>query len=208
MQTKPMPSVCSCCRSGGYQHRLTCEALRIATSETHTGKIIERCAKCLANLHDDAPYYTINGMPGRYCIYCYTDMRPVYATTYSAISCISCGDSLLVGEVCYKFPNGKGHYCKKCYGDNIRTRGKEPDYESNKVNPITLQSASEHFTPKHYGGDNIELDPDKFIHLHKLNFRIGNVIKYVTRAGKKPGIPRIEDLRKALDYLQREIAAE
>jgi hypothetical protein len=39
-----------------------------------------------------------------------------------------------------------------------------------------------------------------------LNFCRGNVVKYVCRAGRKPGADELEDLRKGLWYLQREIA--
>lgn len=37
------------------------------------------------------------------------------------------------------------------------------------------------------------------------NFCIGNVLKYVWRAGGKDGVDGVEDLRKAAWYLQREI---
>ena len=39
---------------------------------------------------------------------------------------------------------------------------------------------------------------------YALNFNRGNILKYVTRAGKKDN--ELQDLRKALDYLQREIS--
>jgi hypothetical protein len=39
---------------------------------------------------------------------------------------------------------------------------------------------------------------------YALNFNRGNILKYVARAGKKQS--ELQDLRKALDYLQREIA--
>jgi len=39
---------------------------------------------------------------------------------------------------------------------------------------------------------------------YTLNFNRGNILKYVARAGKKQD--ELQDLRKALDYLQREIA--
>ena len=41
---------------------------------------------------------------------------------------------------------------------------------------------------------------------YSLNFNRGNILKYVARAGKKDN--ELQDLRKALDYLQREIAYE
>jgi hypothetical protein len=38
-----------------------------------------------------------------------------------------------------------------------------------------------------------------------MNFNLGNVVKYVWRAGLKNADKRVEDLRKALFYLQDEI---
>jgi hypothetical protein len=38
---------------------------------------------------------------------------------------------------------------------------------------------------------------------YDLNFNRGNIIKYIARAGKKQN--ELQDLRKAMDYLQREI---
>lgn len=58
-------------------------------------------------------------------------------------------------------------------------------------------------SPPHYKTGGIETID--FIEAKDLNYRLGNVVKYVSRAGKK-GDP-IEDLEKALWYLQREIAA-
>jgi len=40
----------------------------------------------------------------------------------------------------------------------------------------------------------------------RLNFNRGNVITHVARAGRKPGTSAITDLRKAMWYLDREIA--
>ena len=42
-----------------------------------------------------------------------------------------------------------------------------------------------------------------FITDYGLNFNRGNVIKYIARAGKKTD--ELSDLRKALDYINREI---
>ena len=39
---------------------------------------------------------------------------------------------------------------------------------------------------------------------YSLNFNKGNILKYIARAGKKDN--ELQDLHKALDYLQREIA--
>ena len=58
--------------------------------------------------------------------------------------------------------------------------------------------------PAHYVTGGIE--PIDFIMSQGLGFARGNVIKYVTRAGRKGGPEtELEDLRKAAYYLKREI---
>lgn len=56
-------------------------------------------------------------------------------------------------------------------------------------------------SPPHYTNGGIETID--FIEAKDLNYRLGNVIKYVSRAEKK-GEP-LQDLKKALWYLQRDI---
>ena len=58
--------------------------------------------------------------------------------------------------------------------------------------------------PPHYRAGGIETID--FIEAKDLNYRLGNVVKYVSRAGKKASDP-IEDLKKAAWYLEREISA-
>lgn len=60
--------------------------------------------------------------------------------------------------------------------------------------------------PKHYTGGKIECI--KYIQDKDFNFCLGNVIKYVTRAGLKQDNSRLQDLLKARQYLDFEIAAE
>jgi hypothetical protein len=57
--------------------------------------------------------------------------------------------------------------------------------------------------PAHYGGELSPYEAIKVIEAWGLGFCLGNVVKYVSRAGKKGD--RIEDLKKAAWYLQREI---
>jgi hypothetical protein len=57
--------------------------------------------------------------------------------------------------------------------------------------------------PKHYGGENNPLEVINIINHYKLNFELGNLIKYVLRADNKGN--RKQDLQKALWYLQYEI---
>lgn len=56
--------------------------------------------------------------------------------------------------------------------------------------------------PSHYGGDTI-YEPIKVIEAWNLGFHLGNTVKYIAREGKKGC--SIQDLKKALWYLQREI---
>ena len=58
--------------------------------------------------------------------------------------------------------------------------------------------------PPHYKAGGIETID--FIEAKDLNYRLGNVVKYVSRAGKKSSDP-VQDLEKALFYLKREIDA-
>ena len=71
---------------------------------------------------------------------------------------------------------------------------------------LTKQKLKEITQPNHYKNDNIEDSGDviDFCHLYDLNFTRGNIVKYVTRAGKKDN--ELHDLEKALEYLKREIA--
>ncbi len=58
--------------------------------------------------------------------------------------------------------------------------------------------------PPHYKAGGFETID--FIEAKDLNYRLGNVVKYVSRAGKKSSDP-VQDLEKAAWYLQREITA-
>lgn len=70
--------------------------------------------------------------------------------------------------------------------------------------PIDLNAA---LRPKHYGGEENPYEVFKVLEAWKLDkdFYLGNVIKYVARAGKKDPAKEKEDLQKALVYLQRRI---
>jgi hypothetical protein len=78
--------------------------------------------------------------------------------------------------------------------------------------------AKDHPSYEHYGSSELPIadiinKPEHYTHSHvetidaieawKLDFHLGNVVKYVSRAGRKGS--RIEDLRKASWYLNRAI---
>jgi hypothetical protein len=58
--------------------------------------------------------------------------------------------------------------------------------------------------PPHYGGESNLYEAIKVIEAWQLGFCLGNVVKYLARAGKKGAL--VEDLKKARWYLDREIA--
>ena len=57
--------------------------------------------------------------------------------------------------------------------------------------------------PSHYTDGNIEVID--FIEDKKLNYHRGNALKYLCRAGKKDPAKEVEDLQKAIWYINREI---
>lgn len=61
--------------------------------------------------------------------------------------------------------------------------------------------------PSYYGGENYQYEVFKVLEAWELDkdFYLGNVIKYVARAGKKDPDKTKEDLIKAMTYLQRRI---
>jgi hypothetical protein len=60
--------------------------------------------------------------------------------------------------------------------------------------------------PDHYQfGKNNEYEAIKVIEAWDLDFHLGNTVKYISRAGKKETDKELQDLKKALWYLQRKI---
>ena len=79
------------------------------------------------------------------------------------------------------------------YKDIINSFTKEP----------IVNSMVDH--PKHYGGEENAYEAIKVIEAWKLDFLLGNCIKYISRAGKKDPEKEKEDLLKAVWYLKRRI---
>ena len=66
-------------------------------------------------------------------------------------------------------------------------------------------SAVDH--PPHYGGEHNVYEAIKVIDEWELGFCLGNVVKYIARAGKKGEFQFLEDLKKARWYLDHEISS-
>jgi hypothetical protein len=59
--------------------------------------------------------------------------------------------------------------------------------------------------PEYYGGEDNMYEAIKIIEHYDLDFHLGNVLKYILRAGVKNKDTLLEDYKKALWYLQRKI---
>lgn len=64
-------------------------------------------------------------------------------------------------------------------------------------------SAVDH--PPHYGAAS-GYEAIDVIEAWELGFCLGNAVKYIARAGKKPGADIVTDLSKSIWYIRREIA--
>lgn len=78
----------------------------------------------------------------------------------------------------------------------------QPQYKDAAMKILANNDLVNH--PPHYKAGGIETID--FIEAKDLNYRLGNVVKYVSRAGRKDSDP-VQDLEKAAWYLQREIEA-
>lgn len=71
-----------------------------------------------------------------------------------------------------------------------------------KVKNTTLNDEINIDAPNYYTGG---IETKDYIRSHDLNFNRGSAVKYATRAGKKDKDKEIEDLKKAINFLQFEI---
>ena len=94
-----------------------------------------------------------------------------------------------VGDLC-EFMESELHNYDDRYM-NLNYRYTTHDYKMNNQN-----------TPPHYQGT---IQPIDLINAQNLNFNLGNVVKYVCRAGKKQGENVLSDLDKAKNYINYEI---
>jgi hypothetical protein len=79
----------------------------------------------------------------------------------------------------------------------------QPQYKDAAMKILADNDLVNH--PPHYKSGGVETID--FIEAKDLNYRLGNVVKYISRAGKKVGSDPVQDLEKARFYLEREIEA-
>jgi hypothetical protein len=78
------------------------------------------------------------------------------------------------------------------------------EYPNNRIVEVLIKKKEQDkaTTPSHYNNGK-GYDVIDFCNDYKLNFNRGSAIKYLSRAGKKDN--EIDDLKKAIDFIQREI---
>ena len=112
-----------------------------------------------------------------------------------------------------EFYNVTCKVCKQEYIINKSALNREMDGEDSYICPacrsylsylqIAWTEEKNNINPDHYGGS--EIDVIDFCQVNNLDFMQGNVIKYITRYRKKNGL---EDVRKAVEYINRILADE
>ena len=64
---------------------------------------------------------------------------------------------------------------------------------------VNLEEDNSIVQPSHY--ERYKIEPINFIMINDLSFWIGNIVKYVVRAGYKEGVDEVSDLLKARRYI-------
>jgi hypothetical protein len=137
----------------------------------------------------DALYYDIVGYAkmtpkdDKNCIHEYeSDGSLLYANRFI---CNKCGNTLDINNI----PNDQQIYFK---------------HSDPHIGVLKRKPKSDPISPEHYS--RLSPEPKDVIRNWDLNFNLGNVIKYIARAGHKDS--RIDDLLKAKQYLDFEIEFE
>ena len=87
--------------------------------------------------------------------------------------------------------------CRTCYNRDSRPIG---DWGK------ALRDSDPVSSPSHYTSGSIETID--VIEDWKLGYHLGNAVKYISRSGKKDPLKTVEDLKKAIWYLERKIKNE
>lgn len=103
-------------------------------------------------------------------------------------NCSGCGQQLHIAELTYQL-------CGMCTLTNNLHGSSEEEQKEDIIN-----------WPKHYNTGSIQ--PIDVIEDWKLDFRLANALKYLSRAGKKNPDKLKEDLEKAVWYINRYIEKE
>lgn len=153
-------------------------------------------ALALRDLHDRGYAVVVSGAEARQSIFC--RCGKLISSTADHVA-----DELAISYLdqvaSRKVAEAEGHVA------SLPAGGLHPYRTAAKVEQV--EQVEDKTRPAHYGGKSNPLEPIKIITHYALNFCLGNAIKYVLRAGRKPGETYLDDLRKAREYLSMEIDA-
>ena len=92
--------------------------------------------------------------------------------------------------------------------DLYNEKSKNRYYDNALPNSFRYTTPKPVLRPEHYGGSDNPYEVFNVLEAWGLDkdFYLGNVIKYLARAGKKDATKELEDLEKAEVYLKRRIA--
>ena len=94
-------------------------------------------------------------------------------------------------------------YCEA--SSSIGSETTQPTVSSSSRYHPTWKEVKDKLNPEHYRGAAIE--PWDFIESQGFDFFLGNAVKYISRAGKKPGESAKDDLEKAIVYLNKKLSS-
>lgn len=125
-----------------------------------------------------------------------SDNGEITTETLADLSPILFGDILITGP---HFTFSDSEKCMDFICDYLNEKNIIlPEYDKSK-NSESFDTVSH---PSHYT-EGRKYEPRKVIADWGLNFNLGNAVKYISRAGRKGN--KIEDLRKAIQYIEFEI---
>ena len=128
------------------------------------------------------------------------DVAKAFGLKYQYVYMVKRGMDKKLSELAYEI--GKGRNRKADWKTlHISTSDNSIEGAMEKELPVTMHDPVNH--PAHYKVGGIETID--FIEAKRLNYKMGNAVKYITRADHKGN--RKQDLEKALWYLNRELSA-
>ena len=141
-----------------------------------------------------------------YCPECEIVMTPPGGGVSRELTCEGCGTTFI-----HKKEKAQGRwpkYCPECLPKYSKVPKKKDEaaaveiVQEPEVKPVEIPTKEDVINhPSHYTRGNIEAID--FIEDQQLPYHLGNVIKYIARAGHKGD--KLEDLKKARWYLDRYI---
>lgn len=141
-----------------------------------------------------------------YCPECEIVMTPPGGGVSKELTCEGCGVTFV-----HKKEKAQGRwpkYCPECLPKYSKVPKKKDEtaaveiVQEPEVKPVEMPTKEDVINhPSHYTRGNIEVID--FIEDQQLPYHLGNVIKYIARAGHKGD--KLEDLKKARWYLDRYI---